>query len=178
MSETPQALAIRALSTAVRVDGCLHPTLWRTKPNGYVRVSIGEQRVGLHRVVMEAHLGRPLATEETIDHECHNSALAAGTCVGGDGCPHRRCIDVTHLSVKSRVQNYLDGPGTYGARTEACLHGHPWNDVNTIWRKTGRRTCRSCGNARAAGRDPSVEPLVTAVRAYHRHAPSLERTPE
>lgn len=39
------------------------------KPNGYMEITMGENKgMGQHRVVMEAHLGRPLLTDEVVHH--------------------------------------------------------------------------------------------------------------
>jgi hypothetical protein len=38
------------------------------KPNGYVYVSVFKKNLAVHRIVMEAHLGRELARHENVHH--------------------------------------------------------------------------------------------------------------
>ena len=40
----------------------------RVQKNGYVTLSIGNKRQYVHRMVMEAYLGRPLANDECVHH--------------------------------------------------------------------------------------------------------------
>ena len=46
-------------------DGKRKPRLQR---NGYMTICIGNKRKYVHRVVMEEHLGRPLARNEHVHH--------------------------------------------------------------------------------------------------------------
>ena len=124
------------------IDGCL---LWSgpLTRRGY---SVGS----LHRVVYTALVG-PIPTGWTIDHDCHTRALAAGTCLGGDSCLHRLCVNVDHLIAMTIGDNVRAGNGPAGqhARQVECLRGHPFDAVNTDWRPNGSRSCRTCNRDRA-----------------------------
>jgi hypothetical protein len=41
------------------------------------------------------------------------------------------------------------GRGHTGYYKEACVHGHPFDEANTIITKRGKRVCRICKNATA-----------------------------
>lgn len=63
-----------------------------------------------HRVAYETFVG-PIPAGLTLDHECHNRAYAAGTCAGGDTCPHRRCCNPAHLEPRTMGDNTARGGG-------------------------------------------------------------------
>lgn len=49
--------------------------------------------------------GRTVPPGMSIDHACHNRALAIGSCVGGETCQHRRCVNPTHLDIVTPTTN-------------------------------------------------------------------------
>lgn len=44
------------------------PGEWGTNDHGYIARRIGTKQILQHRVVMEEHLGRPLAAHESVHH--------------------------------------------------------------------------------------------------------------
>ncbi len=66
----------------------------------------------------------------TVDHECHDSA----TCRLGVKCPHRRCVNPAHLTVKTSGENSA-------RQWEAgrCRQGH-----ELAWRTRGDGKARFC----------------------------------
>src|SRR5262245_55965073 len=157
-----------ALATSERTtDGCLMPTLWTPKTNGYIRVSIGGGITKpLHRLVYEELTGQVLTEDMTIDHTCHS----ASDCKLGRECPHRRCIELTHLEAVTALENIRRSHGTrWRSALTQCKWGHPFSEANTYWSADGnRRWCRACTRARASGRDPREEEVRAVVRAHHR----------
>jgi hypothetical protein len=91
----------------------------------------------------------PTPSGTDIDHMCHN---VDGTCPGGYGCPHRRCVNPNHLRAIPVLANRGDTrPGLRGkARGEQqrakthCPRGHVYDAVNTYIDPHGRRNCRAC----------------------------------
>lgn len=144
----PLTLDLLAEMTEV-VDGC---TLW-TGPlhrDGYAKW----KRLKVHRWVYEQLVG-PIPEGRDIDHLCHTSS-----CQLGRSCPHRRCLDPTHLQPATRAKNVLKGSGlsASNARKTHCLNGHPLSGSNLYIRPNGERFCRQCGAERMRAwrrRDPS-----------------------
>ena len=103
--------------------------------HGYGVFSIGGQPFKAHRVAY-ALSGGAISSELTVDHECHNRALAKGECRAGP-CPHRACCNPQHLIARSLRENVLAGGGiaAKNARKTECLRGH---DIST------RRDCAEC----------------------------------
>lgn len=65
----------------------------------------GKKRV--HVLAWELVNGEIPVHEETgrkhdLDHECHNQDVS---CPGGEECPHRRCGNLRHLSLKTMQEN-------------------------------------------------------------------------
>lgn len=161
MSNATERVLRRARASAIEDGDCLLVTAYRPQPHGYVRSGrVDDRRSGqlLHRLVMEEVLGRQLEPKETVDHLCHNADTA---CPGGHSCKHRRCINPGHLSITTAVENWRGGrqgaPAERLAKTH-CPIGHPYEDGNLRANKHGWRGCKACHRARAAGRDPAVEP--------------------
>lgn len=104
-----------------------------------------------HRVSYEKHYG-PIPDNMWVDHVCHNEAAARGTCDGGGGCLHRRCVNPDHLKVKTPRENSIDSP-LAGGKTH-CKHGHEYTVENTYVQPQSRgygtgRVCRTCRRLRA-----------------------------
>jgi hypothetical protein len=113
-----------------RPDGCLISPLTPSRRDGRPSVEIvGRKQVMAHRVVMAAHLGRPILPTEDVHHTCEV----------------RRCVEVAHLVVMSM--------GAHSAhhaeqqRREACpTHGIPWTSRDA----RGWGVCAMCGRERTA----------------------------
>ena len=123
-------------------NGCI----WFTgaqDTDGYGVITIGRKLHKAHRTAYEHFVG-PIPEGMTIDHECHN---ADETCPGGVTCQHRRCVNVEHLAIKTRGENLVASPNTWGgrnARKTHCPQGHPYDEANTIINARGARECRIC----------------------------------
>lgn len=105
---------------------------WVDKASGYGWVSLGRgKRIGAHRLAYEEVHG-PIPEGLEIDHLCHNPS----------------CVQVKHLEAVTRTGNMRR---TRPALSDHCIHGHPFDEANTIVRADGRRRCRQCNrdNARA-----------------------------
>lgn len=154
------AVLAKARATAVRTpEGCLHPTAWTVRSDGYVRVRADGKWMLLHRLVAQESAGRELVDSETVDHTCHNGS----GCEAGRDCPHRRCIEPAHLEVMpDKVSNWARGTlGAVGRRRRKthCPAGHPYAGKNLQVRASdGARVCRACHRAKVAGRDRATEP--------------------
>jgi len=78
-----------------------------------------------------------------VGHLCHDAAVEAGTCDGGDDCPHRKCVNPDHLGLQTASENTMLQRHANRAKT-ACPKGHPLEGANLIVWKDGKRRCRTC----------------------------------
>lgn len=93
-----------------------HCWLWPGAVSGGYPVHRG---MLLHRLPRCGHDPDP---SWTVDHVCHNWALARGACLGGSRCLHRRCLNPEHLewvpggvnSERMHAARRLQGVPTYG----------------------------------------------------------------
>ncbi len=96
---------------------------------GYGVVSVEGRPRLVHRVLwMRAHGPIPEGTE--IDHLCRV----------------RECVNPDHLEPVTHKVNVLRGESPmagYAKRTH-CGKGHPYDEANTTYRKSGTRVCRTC----------------------------------
>ena len=123
-------------------NGCIHYT-GALFHDGYGALSVQGKQVRAHRAAYEHFVGQiPRGME--LDHECHNGDA---TCIGGDSCLHRRCVNVEHLAVKTHRENILASalttPGI-NARKTHCTNGHEFTPSNTKVDGRGKRICRQC----------------------------------
>ena len=99
----------------------------RLSPEGYARV--GPKYV--HTMIYEANVG-PIPEGHEPDHLCRV----------------RACIQPKHLEAVPKRENIRRGesPSGKNARKTHCHNGHPFDDLNTRWRKDrpGTRECRRC----------------------------------
>lgn len=119
----------------VRQDpsGCWFWTGWRNH-DGYGRIRLDGRMVFVHRLVYELSTG-PVPEGKEV---CHT-------------CDVRHCIRPLHLVAATHEENIRDAKlkgrmRGRGGRTH-CLRGHAFTDENTIHRKDGTRTCRTCRQA-------------------------------
>lgn len=108
----------------------------------------GEHKIYAHRYTYETLVG-PIPTGMQLDHLCHT---ADPGCLKGDACPHRACVNPTHLEPVTGREN---AARTGKARKTHCDRGHEYTPANTM-RLNGRRTCRTCRNMRRR-QDPTSE---------------------
>lgn len=121
---------------------------------GYGLYNRNSKSIFAHRFAYEFLVG-PIPSGKVLDHACHNAAFEQGKCMGGRGCPHRRCVNPAHLDVVTPRQNSLrgNGPSANASRKTRCVWGHPFNTENTRYEKTGERRCLSCVRRRNSNRD-------------------------
>lgn len=125
--------------------------LWQSELQGggygrFVQWRGGRKNLYAHRVsYLLTHGEIPAGMD--IDHNCHNLS----DCPGGKTCPHRRCVNPSHLRAVSRKVNLAAGrkPVRKVPLPTHCKWGHPWDEENTyIVKSTGTRMCRACNTRR------------------------------
>jgi hypothetical protein len=130
-------------------NGCL---IWTGARNtmGYSIFQLSVKRTVYAHIHAWERVHGPVPDGLTVDHHCHT---IDPTCMGGATCPHRACVEPTHLRVISRGANTLAGNTITGnnARKTHCLRGHSFDPSNTYWSK-GHRSCRACHLNRAKKR--------------------------
>lgn len=105
---------------------------------GYGVFRIEGKNLKAHRVAYELLIG-PIPDGLTLDHECHNRDKS---CEGGRTCPHRACVNPSHLRPVTMATNNKASHNYVGNRTE-CKYGHPFDESNTRWYR-GHRVCIQC----------------------------------
>jgi hypothetical protein len=171
LNDLPAQLARHATVTAT---GC-----WQTKPpagsNGYHRVTYLSQHWATHRLTYTLLIG-PIPAGQTLDHLCHN---ADHSCPGGRTCPHRACVNPSHMEPVRAGENQRRGRGPANtkrrhAAVTHCPQGHPYTLENTLlWRsgKWTKRRCKTCESQRIARRRTTGR----KVRPLPPHDPAQER---
>lgn len=140
-TETPAAMATRFWSKVILggPDECWMWTGVRTGTrNGKVRYgqfSVNGKMIVAHRVAWELTHG-PIPEGLLPDHQCREHG----------------CVNPGHLELVTNQENILRGvgPTAVNAKKTHCIHGHRFNERNTIIRiRGGQRTraCRKCKNA-------------------------------
>jgi hypothetical protein len=106
--------------------------LWPGPLNAY-GYGVWKRGTLAHRMVYELLAG-PIASELTLDHLCRV----------------RRCVNPAHLEQVPIAVNILRGTcnAAQNARKTHCDHGHPFDLLNTLVRRDGKRECRACAARR------------------------------
>ncbi len=113
---------------------------------GYGLINVDRKCCPAHRVLYELLVG-PVPKGLVLDHICHNPK----SCGGGASCPHRKCVNPTHLELVTREENTRRGchkvdcaiAALHRARTH-CPKGHEYSTSNTMFDVYGYRKCRIC----------------------------------
>lgn len=101
--------------------------------------------------------GRFKSFGETLAHRVsfilHKSDLPKDACVLHT-CDNPSCVNPDHLFLGDRDLNNKDRAAkgrtvTPNMNLTHCKRGHEFNEENTVVRKTGKRMCRTCYNAKA-----------------------------
>jgi hypothetical protein len=108
--------------------------IWRgtMSPGGYPRFSslIHSKTMLAHRFSYETFVGE-LKEGMQIDHLCKNT----------------RCVNPVHLDQVTPRENTLRSNGITAqySRQTSCISGHPYNNIDTLYLRSGRiRRCRIC----------------------------------
>lgn len=117
---------------------------WSKTNKNYGLIRADGKTHSIHRLAYETFVG-PLLDGMVIDHTCHNEDI---TCVAGNSCFHRLCVNPSHLQQITAVENTKLGHGHPGKRQTHCKHGHEFTDDNTWRDKRGVRYCNACALAR------------------------------
>lgn len=116
------------LIVQVDVDESSDCMLWTGEVNdmGYPRVWNGERLVFLYRWVVEAVTDRPIPKGMQVGHECHDRELnCPSASYWSSWCWHRRCLEPSHLMVRTARENILSSPRTVASRRKLAAQGRP-----------------------------------------------------
>ena len=119
-------------------SGCWYWTGTIDRTTGYGKVTIKEPGFSavVHRVSYQLLVG-PIPDELFLDHLCHTYDK---TCHEGIDCPHRRCVNPSHLEPVTNAENSR----RVGGRKTHCPQGHPYSGENLRLDKHGRPRCHAC----------------------------------
>lgn len=85
-------------------SGCWHWMEIYEGDDGYGKVWVDGVKVAAHRHSYERKYG-PIPAGMYIDHLCHDPR----TCPGGSTCPHRACVNPSHLAIATHAANCRRG---------------------------------------------------------------------
>ena len=108
--------------------------LWTAGKNGvgYGSYAAQGQDWGAHRLAYEDAKG-PIPEGFEIDHLCRV----------------RNCVNPEHLEAVTKLENMRRGRFfNHKREITHCPQGHPYDLINTYWRKSGGRGCRACNRLR------------------------------
>ena len=150
-------IASRILSRCVAnaESGCIEWMGYTLRDSGYGSISWGSRQWVVHRAMWTVKRG-PIPDDDdwTIDHLCFN----------------RRCVNVDHLEIVTRIENSRRGGGLLRAQSlnkarsaSVCKNGHPrtsdQRDAN------GHRVCTECRRVAWARRSDTVNAQRRAAYA-------------
>lgn len=95
-----------------------------------------------NKAVYEFIIG-PVPKGLSLDHLCHTKDES---CIGGDNCKHRSCVNPFHMEPVTPIVNTMRGrsPMANNARKKYCKNGHPFDLQNTLLRKEKGKIIRYC----------------------------------
>jgi hypothetical protein len=95
-----------------------------------------------HRFAYRICVG-PVPRGLMVDHKCHTRDES---CVAGNDCPHRRCVNPAHLEPCTRREVWLRSRAASAEKTlkTHCAEGHPLSGDNLVIRSDGARRCKVC----------------------------------
>lgn len=148
----PRTSLIRDVLTASTDYDVCWPWPGRLTSGGYGIANLpGDRTAGssAHRVIFALVFG-PVPSGAQIDHTCHDPE----ECQMGSLCPHRRCVNPTHLASVTARENVLrsNSSAASNAAKTSCPRGHKYTEINTYVDPRGRRSCRTCYRAYDARR--------------------------
>jgi hypothetical protein len=94
-----------------------------------------KKMVALHRLVIEADIGRHLLPIEFVMHLCDNPP----------------CVRLDHLRIGTNSDNMRDAVAKrrqHQVVKTHCPHGHPYEGDNLYVTKAGGRQCKTCTSIR------------------------------
>ncbi len=132
-------------------DGCWEWQASRDR-KGYGQFAIkGSGSFGAHRLAYAYAVG-PIPDGLMLRHTCDNPP-----CCRPDHLIPGTAYDNAQDAVERGRLNSRIGLAVSAARRAAkseCKYGHPFDEINTYWKRTGGRGCRKCARIRK-GREPS-----------------------
>lgn len=137
LTEAERAVIRRFVKRSIYTDSNCCEWIGYRREDGYGQIRVDGYGTIIHRIAYQILVG-PIPPGLTIDHTCRN----------------RACWHVGHMEVVTQRENTLRG-NTLQAENAAkthCIHGHPFDEMNTIINKHGWRNCRTCDKARKAKR--------------------------
>lgn len=180
--KTPAERFFAKVSKGTDTDACW---IWTgARVRGYGTFATGKGNTprlkSAHRWSYEFHVGA-IPDGLTLDHTCHTRDLS---CVGGEGCPHRGCVNPAHLEPVTIGENSRRIPPIparlrrWQSEKTHCPQGHKYSPENTYVRVRAdggpNRTCRQCKRdrytAEAAKRPPKPKVQRTGYVAATRKA--------
>jgi len=122
-----------------------HTTCWiwsgALNSGGYGWTFIHGRRIAAHRLMAKVNGQR--ISHKDVYHTCDNAF-----CVN----PQHLVAAPTRANILDMIQKGRDAknPTFRNRHAKRCIHGHPFDSVNTYVYANGKRACRTCINARSS----------------------------